>query len=180
MKADDDKLDFNKLINVSTSLNNLKIKVDDLDVDKLKAVPVDLKKLSDVENNEVNKNTKFNKPKIKVNNLDKKIPDAITLIHTNQYNTGKQNSEKKIGYIEKKKKEKTDASDLVTASVLNTKISQVESKIPDSSSLVTSAILNTKITEFENKIPVHAKYITTQEFNKLRTENFAARLNKLI
>ena len=77
------------------------------------------------------------------------------------------------------KKEKTDTSDLVTTSVLNTKISQVESKIPDSS-LVTSAILNTKITEVENKIPVHAKYITTQEFNKLTTENFAARLNKLI
>ena len=103
MKAEGDKLDFNKLVNVSTSLNNLKTKVDDLDVDKLKAIPVDLKKLSDVENNEVNKNTKFNKPKIKVNNLDKKIPDAITLIHINQYNTGKQNSEKKIGYVEKGK-----------------------------------------------------------------------------
>ena len=43
-----DKLDINKLVNVPTSLNNVKTKVDDLDIGKLKTVPVDLKKLSDV------------------------------------------------------------------------------------------------------------------------------------
>ena len=37
-------------------------------------------------------------------------------------------------------------------------------------------VLNTKIAEVENKIPDHAKYITTREFNKLTAENFAARL----
>ena len=45
MKAEDDKVDINKLIDVPISLNNLKIKVDDLDVGKLKTVPVDLKKI---------------------------------------------------------------------------------------------------------------------------------------
>ena len=50
--------------------------------------------LSDVDN-EVIKNTKFNPLKAKVNNLDKKIPDATILIHINQYNTDKQNLEKK-------------------------------------------------------------------------------------
>ena len=40
-------------------MNNLKTKVDELDVGKLKVVPVDLKKLSDVVDNEVLKNTKF-------------------------------------------------------------------------------------------------------------------------
>ena len=38
---------------------NLKAKVYDLDVGKLKTDPVDLKKLSDVVDNEVVKNTKF-------------------------------------------------------------------------------------------------------------------------
>ena len=33
-----DKLDINKLINVSSSLNNLKTKADELDDDKLKTV----------------------------------------------------------------------------------------------------------------------------------------------
>ena len=38
---------------------NLKTKVDYLDFDKLKTVPVDLKKLNDVVDNEVVKNTKL-------------------------------------------------------------------------------------------------------------------------
>ena len=92
-KAEVDKLDINILVNVLTSLNNLKTKVDDLDVAKLKTVPVDLKKLSDVIDNEVVKNTKFNSLKAKVNNLEKKNPDTITLIRINQYNADKQNLE---------------------------------------------------------------------------------------
>ena len=76
-------------------MNNLRTKVNDFDVGKLKTVPVDLTKLSDVVDDEVVKNTKFNILKTKVNNLEKKNPDAITLIHINQYNTDKQNLEKK-------------------------------------------------------------------------------------
>ena len=45
LKAEVDKLDINKLINVPTSLNNLKTKVYDLDVGKLKTLSVDLKKV---------------------------------------------------------------------------------------------------------------------------------------
>ena len=85
-----------QLTNAPTSLNNLKTKVDDLDVGKLKTTPVDLKKLSVLVDNEAGKNTKFNTLKAKVNNLEKKVPDVTTLIHINQYNTGKQNLEKKL------------------------------------------------------------------------------------
>ena len=76
-------------------MNNLKTKVDDLDVGKLKTIPVDLKKLSDVVDNEVVKNTKFNTLNATVNTLEKKIPDATTLIHINQCNADKQNLERK-------------------------------------------------------------------------------------
>ena len=41
------------MVNVSTSLNNLITKEDDLDFGKLKTALVDLKKLSDVVDNEV-------------------------------------------------------------------------------------------------------------------------------
>ena len=102
LKAKVDKLGINKLVNVPTSLNNLKTKVHDLDVGKLKTVPVNLKKLSDVVDNEVVKNTKFNTLKTEVNSLEKKIPDATTLIHINQYNTDKQNLEKKMEILVKK------------------------------------------------------------------------------
>ena len=88
LKAEVDKCDINKLVNIPTSLNNLKEKVVDLDVGKLKTVPIDLKNLSDIVDDEVNT------LKTKVNNLEKKILDATTLIHINQYNTDKQNLEK--------------------------------------------------------------------------------------
>ena len=84
LKAGVGKLDINKLVNVPTSLNNLKTNVDDLYVGKLKTVPIDLKKLS--VDNQIVKNTKFSTLKTKVNKLDKKVPDATTLILKNQCN----------------------------------------------------------------------------------------------
>ena len=69
---------------------------------------------------------------------------------------------------------------LVTTTALNTKVSEVDNKIPDTSSLGTTTALNTKINEAENKVPDHAKYITTQEFIKLTTEILLQDLNKLI
>ena len=44
------------MANVPTSLNSLKTKAYDVDVDKLKAVPIDLKKLCNVMDNEFLKN----------------------------------------------------------------------------------------------------------------------------
>ena len=89
LKAGVNKLDINKLINFPTSLNNLKTKADDFGVAQLKTLPVDLKRLSHVVDNEVVKNIKFNALKRKANNLDKKISNATTLILINQYNTDK-------------------------------------------------------------------------------------------
>ena len=71
---------------------------------------------------DVVKSTKFITLKTKVNSLEKKIPDATTLIDINQYNAGKQSLEKKIGDVDKKR---PDSSGLVTTTVLDTKISKV-------------------------------------------------------
>ena len=107
-------------------------KFNDLDVGRLKNVPVDLKQLSDTVGNEVVKNTGLNTLKTKIDNLEKKIPDATTLTHINQYKTDKQNLEKEIENVDK--------------------------KIPDVSGLVTTTVLDTKFSELENKIPDHANY----------------------
>ena len=48
MKDEVNKLDINEVTNVSTSLNNSKAKVGDLDIYNLKNVPADLKKVSDL------------------------------------------------------------------------------------------------------------------------------------
>ena len=65
-------------------MNNLKTKVHDLDVGKLKTFPVNLKKLGDIVDNEAVKNIKFNTLKTKVNGLEKKICDATILSYINQ------------------------------------------------------------------------------------------------
>ena len=43
---------------------------------------------------------------------------------------------------------------------------------------MTTTVLNTKINEVENKIPNHDKYITTPEFSNLTAENFTAKLKQ--
>ena len=93
--------------------------------------------------------------------VDNEVIDTITLIHINQYNTDKQNSQKTIGDADKKT---PDTSGLVTTAVLNTKIIEAENKIPDTSSLVT--VFDTKISEVQNKISNHDNYVTSPEFNK--------------
>ena len=93
MEAKVDKLHINKLVNLRTSLNNLKTKVDDLHVGKLKSATIGLKRLSDVSHNQVVKN-KIQHIKDKVNNLEKEIPGATTLIHMSKCNRETQNVEK--------------------------------------------------------------------------------------
>ena len=41
---------------------------------------------------------------------------------------------------------------------------------------MTTTVLNTKISEVENKIPNHDRCISTPGFNKLTAQNFASRL----
>ena len=72
----------------------------------------------------------------------------------------------------------TDASGLVTATVLNTKISEVENQMLNVGGLVITTVVNSKISEVENKIPNHDKNITTPEFVKLTAETFTARLKQ--
>ena len=99
------RLDINELVKVSTSLNNLKTKLDDLAVGKLKTVLEDVTKLSDLVDKRVVKNTKFDTLNTKVNNLEKKIPSTTTLIYINQYKTDEQILEKKFKDFDKKYQE---------------------------------------------------------------------------
>ena len=64
-----------------------------------------------------------------------------------------------------------DQSTLVSITVLNAKISEVENKILNTSSLVTTTVLNTKI-------PDNSNYTITQEFNKFTSENLAETLKQ--
>ena len=59
-------------------------------------MPVGFEKLGDAVDNEFAENTKFNTRKTKLNSLEKKIPDASTLVPINQCNIDKKNLEKKL------------------------------------------------------------------------------------
>ena len=62
----------------------------------------------------------------------------------------------------------------MTTTVLNTKNSEVENKIPDTGSLVTATALNTKISKVENELPI----LLFKNLNKLAGENFTVRLKQ--
>ena len=131
------KDDIKNIIHVDTSsfalktnVASLKTEADKLDIDKLKPVPTDLSKLSDVVKNNVVKKTDYNKLITKVDNID-----TSGLVKKIYYNT-------KITKIEDKI---PDTSSLATKTALAT----VENKIPDVSNLATKTALIT----VEKKIP---------------------------
>ena len=66
----------------------------------------------------------------------------------------------------------------ITGLATNSALTAVENKIPNVSNLVTKADYNTKISDIEKKITdySHDEYVTNTEFNRLTTENFKARL----
>ena len=121
---------------------------------KLKTVPVDSSKLSNVVKNEVVKRTECNKLVNKVNNID-----TSRFVLKTKYDTDKLELEKKI----------PNTINLVKKSDYNRKNSEIENKIPSISCLATTFAL----TAIENKIPntsnlVKKKQIMIQRLVKLK------------
>ena len=92
------KADIKNFTHVDTSnfalkmnLANLKTEVDKIDTDKLKTVPVDLSKLSNVVKNEVIKKAEYNKLVAKVCNID-----TSNFVIKSNYNTEIAELENKI------------------------------------------------------------------------------------
>ena len=136
------------MVNVPASLNNLKTKVDDLDVDKLKTLTIDLKNWIYIVNKEVAKNAKLNTLQANVNKLCKKILDVTTLIRINQHNSDKQILNKKVGAVQKKL---LDLIGLMTTTVLDAKLKAVDCKIPELGGLAKKTDYDAKILEIDGK-----------------------------
>ena len=96
-------------------------------------VPIDLSKLSDVVKNDVVKKDVYNKLVAKVNNID-----TSAFVLKSKY-TDKSELENKI----------PDTSGLLKKTDYNTKITEIEGKIPN----VTNLATKTALTTAENKIP---------------------------
>ena len=81
---------------LKNNLANLKIEVDQLDIEKLVPAPVDLSKLSDVVKNDVVKKAVYDKLVAKVNNID-----TSDFVLKTKYQTGKTELENKIPDVSK-------------------------------------------------------------------------------
>ena len=158
---------------LKTNLANLKSEVDKLDVDKLKPIPTDLTKLSDIVKNDVVKKTDYS---TKITEMEDKISDSSSFVKKIDCNIKTTEIEDKLPdttnlatktaltTVENKIPDTTnlatkttlisaenkipDISNLATKTALNT----VENKIPDTNSLVKKSDYNTKITGIENNI----------------------------
>ena len=134
-----------------TNLAALKTEVDKIDTDKLKTVPNDLAKFSNVVKNDVVKKTENN---IKVTNIENQIAGVTKNTVDNLADITKLKAVDTSNFVLKTK---------FTADVnaLDDKIDGVEKKIPYVSGLVTkssltsylqTATFNSQVTEVENKI----------------------------
>ena len=134
-----------------TNLAALKTEVDKIDVDKLKTVPVDLGKLSNVVNNDIVKKTDYN---TKVTSVESQIAGVTKNTLDNLGDITKLKAVDTSNFVLKTKL----ASDVTT---LENKIDTVDKKIPDISGLATktsltsylqTATFNSKVAEVEDKI----------------------------
>ena len=176
-----------------TNLAALKTEVDKIDIDKLKTVPDDLAKLSNVVKNEVVRKITYNTLKNKTDSIDtsKFVPRTKFTTDTNTLDDNIDKVEKKIpdisglatkssvtcliteqeDYTDKVKKKIPDISGLAC----KTELTAVESKIPDISGLATTSAL----TAVENKIPDITNLITKTDFDtKLKSVSDRVTNNK--
>ena len=161
------------------NLANLKTEVDKIDTDKLKTVPDDLAKLSNVVKNDVVKKADYNTLKNKVDAIDTSVFVTRTkfVTDTNALNDKIDKIEKKIpdirGLATKSSvtrliTEQEDYTDTVKKKIPNisglaskTELTTVENKIPDVSGLATASAL----TAVENKIPDITSLVTKTDFD---------------
>ena len=139
-----------------TNLAALKTEVDKIDVDKLKTVPDDLAKLSNVVKNELVKKTDFsadtyvtrtkfstdtNALDDKIDKVEKKIPDISSLETKRNVATLVNNLNNKIDNLKiNDYAKKTSLINYMLTSTFNTKSTELESKIKDADIIAKSAV----------------------------------------
>ena len=158
-----------------TNLAALKTEVDKIDTDKLKTVPDDLAKLSNVVKNDVVKKTDYNMLKSKVDGID-----VSKYVGRAKYETDGKAIYDKIDAVEKRIPVLTDF--ITTARFNNEKnllatktaLTTVENKISDVCTLATKTSLssllpvstfNSKVTELEGKVTTASGFVKKTDYS---------------
>ena len=178
-----------------TNLAALKTEVDKIDVDKLKTVPDDLAKLSNVVKNEVVKKTDFSaddyvkKTKFggdinslddKINKVEKKIPDVSSLETKRNVTALVKNLDNRIDGLKiKEYAKKTILSNYMFNSDFNTKSTELKDTDIIAKSTVTKAnSIKSDLNDYAKKNDV-ANDITTIKNDYVSNASLTSRLNDL-
>ena len=182
-----------------TNLAALKTEVDKIDVDKLKTVPDDLTKLSNVVKNEVVKKTDFsadtyvtrskfstdtNALDDKIDKVEKSIPDISSLETKRNVTTLVNNLNNKIDNSKiNDYAKKTSLTNYMLTSIFNTKSTELESKIKDADIIAKSAVTKTNsiksnLNDYAKKTDV-AHDTTTIKNDYVTNASLTSRLNDL-
>ena len=206
------KTDLKKITHVDvssfgskTNLAALKTEIDKIDVDKLKTIPIDLDRLSNLVKNDVVKktdyNTKVTSIEAQIAGLTKNTVDNLAditklkAINTNSFVTRTKFSadtnalDDKIDGVEKKQPDisglatKTSLNDYLQTSTFNSKVTAVENKIKDADIIAKSEItkantIRSDLTDHPKKADV-ATDITTIKNYYLTNTSLKSQLNNL-
>ena len=182
-----------------TNLSALKTEVDKIDVDKLKTVPDDLAKLSNVVKSEVVKKTDLSadnyvtKTKFstdtnllddKIDKVDKKIPDVSGLATKSSVAILIKNLDDRIDKLKTNDyAKKTSLTNYVLTSTFNSKSTELENKIKDADIIAKSPV--TKANSIKSNLNDYAKTtdvandITTIKNDYVSNVSLTSRLNDL-
>ena len=133
---------------LKANLASLKTEVDKLDIPKLKTVPNDLSKLTKEVQKDFLKKTDFNSLKTKVAKNETDNDNLSSIVNKNDATT-----KTNINNL-KTKVDNIDLTNYVLKSNYDTKIGNLELKIPDISGKLNTSDFNSKVSELENKMKV--------------------------
>ena len=184
---------------IKTNLAALKTEVDKIDTDKLKTVPDDLAKLTNVVKNEVVKKTDFsadnyvkrtkfntdtNSLDDKIDKVEKKILDVSGLATRRNVTTLVNNLNNKIEHLKNNDyAKKTSLINYMLTSTVNTKSAELENKIKDADIIAKSAVtkansIKSNLNDYAKKTDV-ANDITTIKNDYVTNTSLTSRLNDL-
>ena len=182
-----------------TNFSALKSEVDKIDTDKLKTVPDDLAKLTNVVINETVKKTDFssddyvkktkfsaytNALDCKIDKVGKKIPDVSNLASKSSVTVLIRDLNDRINKIRSKTMlKKTSLSGYMLTSTFNTKSTELENKIKDNDIIARSALtkantIKSDLTDYPKKTDV-ADDITKIKNDYVTNTSLTSRLNDL-
>ena len=182
-----------------TNLAALKTEVDKIDVDKLKTVPDDLAKLSNVVKNEAVKKTDFSADNYvtrtkfstdtnalddKIDKVDKKIPDVSKIGTKSSVTILVRDLDDRIDKLKiNDYAKKTSLTNYMLTSTFNSQSTELENKIKDADIISKSAV--TKANSIKSDLNDYAKKtdvpndITTIKYDYVSNASLTSRLNDL-